>query len=243
MAENEKKSRKLSPEILLNRQINYTILKMLWTLREDKKPISDFYIETGINRNRYRSIVTNDETRTPRLKEVAEYLSKKSGVPEEVYLGETTFSLKEISTDEWKDYFQNINEIREIEEYNRDKDSSDISTKEEQEKRINESRKEFLKDDCKTFERKLIALLKIVRSEQNGDVKLYSAYSYYVDGEIVNSTEIQAKLNRLTKQMKEITFTQLESLPSKELEAYKSQLDRQSEMILALNSYRKFKNI
>lgn len=228
MAEDKKdtkkeiKTRDLTPEVLVNRQINYTIFKMLWHLKEDKKSMNDFYSLMGINRNRYRSIVTNDTARTPRLQEVAERLSKTSGVPTEVYLGKIAFSIYEIDTAEWKSYFQEVENI------------------------IAASRKvdkEYSQEECKKFENKLMVLLKAIPVTRDIDVKLYSAYIYFVYGETVNSTEVQVKLKRLVNQMRGITFTQLESVETEELAEYENQLKKQAEMIATLCSYRKLKNI
>ena len=218
----EKRTRNLDTEILTNRQINYTIFKMLWHLREDKSSMQEFYSQMGINRNRYRSIVTNDSARTPRLQEVANKLSKVSGIPAEVYIGKTAFIIDGISLKDWEDYFKEIETVI-------------VSDK--------KGAKEYAQEQCAEFENKLMLLLKTVPVTRDVDVNLYSAYSYFVYGEMVNSSEIQVRLKRLVNQMRGITFAQLESLDSAELEEYSNQLKEHLEMIETLSSYRKFKNL
>lgn len=221
MAKNTQSTRDLPENIIFNRQVNYTIFRLLWKLRTDGKTMEDFYSEIHIDRNRYRSIVRN-ETRTPRLGKEAIELCLKSGVPQEIFRGDAKFYIKEISNEEWTKYFEN---------------SEFVLTKDKAGKW-----KEY-KKECIKFEEKLKDILRVVPITKNVDTNLFSAHTYFVKGIRVDGSEVLSMLKMIENELKGMRFPLLESVGIDDLVEYASVLRNQWEMVSTIISYRKFKNL
>lgn len=204
-------------EELTIRQINYTIIKMLWHLREDGSPMERFYELVNISRNRYSSIVTKDQSRTPKLKAVANELSKKSKVAEKYYLGKEMFYI-DISYEEWEKYFDGV--------YG------------EQRNNVN------IKRQCEDFRKKIQNSLKKVQNlgMDYPDFDLYKAYCYYVNDKAIEDTDIEVKINRIEKEFNKIQFADLEKLDIKLLNKHIKLLQKQLDMARTLHQYRIYKN-
>lgn len=213
--------REIPDNELVNRQINYTIIKNLWLLRnnEDGSRMADFYDYIQIDRNKYRSIITKDKGRTPRLGEVAKDLEIVSGVPEEIYTGKKAFNVKGFIREQWEKYFE-------------DMDSS-LHAKDKQ-------KQEEAKKNCKVFERQLRRKLQDVPLSRTIDTRLYCAYVYFVEGKKANVSDESVRMRRVLNDLKSMSFDNLERLRSAELFEYIKELEKQVEMATTIYNYKKF---
>ena len=215
---------KFSDDDYKRRQINYSILKFLWQLRQDGKKMGDFYDdEVNIERNRYTRILVNNENRKPKLGTDAAFLSDKSGVHEDIFLGKRAFTVNGITQSMWDSYCLNL------------RNSADSMLEERNRKKA--------KDDCRAFEKKLKEVLRETPYIANVDLDLLTAYYHYVEGKSIDGSEVQLKMQRIINLVQSMSFTQLESLSLDTLEEYTNLLKTQWEMISAIKTYKKYKNI
>lgn len=205
-------------EELTIRQINYTIIKMLWRLREDRASMERFYELVNISRNRYSSIVTKDQSRTPKLKKVADDLSQKSKVAEKYYLGKKMFYIIDVPYKEWEKYFDGV--------YGEHRNN--VNTKRQ----------------CEDFRKQIQNKLKEVQNlgMDYPDFDLYKAYCYYVNDKAIEDTDIEIKINRIEKEFNKIQFADLEKLDIELLNEHIKLLQRQLDMARTLHQYRIYKN-
>lgn len=206
-----------------NKQINYSILKLLWQLRNDGKKMPAFYNEVGIDRNRYTSILVKDKSRTPKLKKKSSDLSDASGIHESFFMGESVFTVKGITDTQWDTYCFNLEK------------SADPG--------LAEGNRKKAKKECRAFEKKLKEVLRETPFMAGVDLNLLTAYYYYAEGKEMDGSEVQLRMQRLVNLMQSMGITQIESLALEDLDQYAILLKKQWEMVSAIKTYKKYKNL
>ena len=219
------KKKKLSEDVILNRRINYTIIKILWSLREDQAKISQFHEYIGIKRDRYRCIIMPNKSRTPRLKGITQGLSSKSDISQAIFVGERAFSITGIEKAEWSKYFSLIDVfLRDTKQ----KDS--VGFKGAKEYKIK-------------HENKVIEKIKEDVTKLNVDKNLYNAYQYFTKSDLLNNPIGEAeKIKKLIEGMQREKVDQLEQLTTDVLTEYRDELKKQLYMVSTLCEYRNLKN-
>lgn len=207
---------------LVNRQINYTIMKNLWRLREGKAAnMPAFFEYIYMDKNKFGSIVKNDPFRKPELGGTAKILSKESGVPADIFTGKAVFTVNGFTRSHWEAYFKNVNDSLH---------SKDLEEKAE------------AKNTCKEFEKLLRKKLLHVPIDRSADINLYNAYVYLVEGRKTGGSDKSVKVSRLINDLKGMSFAYMNDLTSEELIEYEKELQKQLEMVMAINNYKKFEN-
>lgn len=207
---------------LVNRQINYTIMKHLWRMREDKAAnMPAFFEYIYMDKNKFGSIVRKDPFRKPELGKTAEILSKESGVPADIFTGKAVFTVNGLIRSQWEEYFKNVDNSLHTE---------DLEEKAE------------AKNNCKRFERLLRKMLLHIPIDRSVDINLYNAYVYLFEGRKTDGSDKSVKVNRLIKDLEGMSFAYMNDLTSEELIEYEKELQKQLEMVMAINNYRKFEN-
>lgn len=212
-------------EIILNRRINYTIIKKLWKLRNDGKSMETFYMEKeygggiGISRNKYSRIINNAEQ--PRLGEDSVRLQKQTGVSKDIYMGRTFFSVHEFERDKWETYFKNKNDY-----------SVGI---------INDKERKNIESSNKDFENKLLGKLKSISKDTETDENLFRAYYYFSLGDKFKGTMDDRDITLLIGRLDDIDFLRLDNVELKNLKHYEKALKKQLELVVAINKYKSLK--
>lgn len=213
-------------EMILNRMINYTIIKMLWKLRNDGKSMETFYMGKeygggiGISRNKYSRII--NDAGQPRLGEDSVRLQKETGVSKDIYMGSTVFSVHEFERDKWKIYFKNKNDY-----------SVGI---------INAKVREDIESNIKDFENKLLVKLKSISKDIETDENLFRAYYYFSLGDKFKGTMDDRDITLLIGRLDDIDFLRLDNVELENLKDYEKALKKQLEIVVAISKYKSLKS-
>lgn len=206
-------------DIVKNRKLNYTIIKLLWSINEKHKGMVEFYQTMDISRNRYARILNLDDT--VKLDKVTATLKKKTSVDADIFMGYKRINVNGISD-------------AEVDKYLEDADS--INNKDLSEKEI-----KLLMYEQKKFENSILAKLKLTSFVDNVDFNLYKLYTYFKKGYPFTGDKEDAILMRLTNSMNELTFKRLENAGKESFDEYVKALENQYTMAKALSNYRKYK--
>lgn len=98
-------------KIVLNRKINYSIIRYMWDNIKgyvdsnyySSKDMIGLYDTFRIGRTRYNRIVYSDDN--IKLDKDALFLQRETGVEKEIFNGKKAFEVDGISRDEWKEHF------------------------------------------------------------------------------------------------------------------------------------------
>lgn len=93
----------IKPEMILNRQINYLIIKETWCVLNGPKTQLDLYGELNMSRQLYSRIMTGQcDTQ---LDAQAKYCSENTGVDIGIFRGKKIISIDGIGYDSWENFF------------------------------------------------------------------------------------------------------------------------------------------
>ena len=105
-------------EIWEKRRINYTIIRDVWKMVQDRKynedisaekkkcKIENLWKRLGLSKEQFYNIISATYSRNIKLKTIAERLQKETHIDKQYFLGEKIFKIDEILEKDWVEYFE-----------------------------------------------------------------------------------------------------------------------------------------
>lgn len=116
--DNDKDRSREELEIWEKRRVNYTIIKDVWKIVEDRKynedisaekkkcKIENLWARLGLSKEQYYNIISATYSRDIKLKTIAEKLQKETYIDKQYFLGEKIFEIDEILEKDWVKYLE-----------------------------------------------------------------------------------------------------------------------------------------
>lgn len=246
----KKKSEKevISDEMLLNRQINYTIIRNLWLVVKGEVASNDesrnLYHYLNMSKTRYDRICGGCNAVVPKV--LLEKVNRDMQIDEAVFTGKERLSLKMASEnnlttldEELERYAANKIVLRKArEENNRAEKKGKIKNQNVGKDIAGDVRgvHQELKDYLKTYVVNKNAI------ESFNDLNMRKL-AYFIKHTNLYSNKPNEYIGNLISSMKKLTFEELDEIKSESLGAYYKELKEQSSKVNLILAYRKAKKI
>jgi len=212
------------PRYVLNRQINYTIIRKLWKYIkgsvESENPRDDLYSVFPFKRNAYTFLVSGNTYQTPRINKTRRIILENTGVSIEVFTGEVDLALTSIPRDKWALYFKCRYPYGELE------------------KHLLECRDDIIRE----VNSNLLNEFQSIKAYSH-DSDIFKLYYYIYNGKKYDGDESKYILLDCLGVFSKLTFHQWDLLDDTQLEKCEEIIEKQYRMVKTLHAYKKYKNL
>lgn len=218
----ENKSNYKDAQHILNRQINYTIIRRLWKYIkgtvDSNYPQDNLYNVLPFTRNAYTLLVTGSTYQTPNINKTRKRKLEETGVSLEVFTGDVVLTLTSITREEWALYFK----------YKYPDDNFQY--------------KESAKDDAlRELNNRLLNEFKSIKTYQH-DSDIFKLHYYICNGKKYDGDEARYVLKDCMELFAGLSFDQWNLLNDTQLEKCEEIIEQQLKMVKTLHAYKKYKN-
>jgi len=218
------------PTHVLNRQINYTIIRKLWKYIkgsvESENQKDNLYTVFPFTRNAYTLLVSGNTYQTPKINKTRRRKLEETGVSVAVFTGEVMLTLTSITRDEWDIYFKCRYP---------DPESKDSNTDSKQ------KYKSYNKDDTlREMNNRLLNEFKSIKKYQH-DSDIFKLYYYICNGIKYDGDESKYILLDCLEVFSTLTFNQWDLLDATQLKTCETFIEKQLKMVKTLHAYKEYK--
>lgn len=207
---------------VLNRQINYTIIRRLWKYIkgsvESDDPRDNLYSVFPFTRNSYTLLVSGNIDQIPKINKTRRRKLEETGVSIDVFTGDIELTLSNIKTSDWENYFKH----RYPDEY------SNHSTLDRD-------------DTLRKMNYKLINEFKTIRKYSH-DSNFFKLYYFISNGKKYDGDEARYVIRDCMEAFSKITFDQWNLFTADQLGEWNNAIEQQLDMVKTLRSYKNYEN-
>lgn len=236
-----KGERTYDPEIILNRKINYSILRVYWDILNHS--VNGLYDAIGFGKTKYDSIIYDGYNKS--LDKEAVHLQMITGINKEFFTGKKRFEIdkSEILLIDWQQYFNlcsirkglKSGEIKEAEDY-KSGEYKKFLVIEKGSLNTNESIKK-VQEEISEFINKIKQKLRYTKYAYDDNIDMFML-KYFIQNGKPYTTE--SRLQNLIRFLGRVNSSQLSNISNETLEVYVEMLTYQlkiSEAVLAVRKY------